>query len=72
MIRVLNNLPEPYDVVLDGMENRLMLEESDDNHLNIEDIRAKLSNQYEWLDDREHGKDIMRNNKALYDGSPSQ
>ena len=72
IIRVFNSLPEPYDVVLDGMESRLMLEESDDNHLTIEDIRAKLSNRYEWLDDRNHKKDIVRNNEALYAGGPNQ
>ena len=36
MIHVLNNLPEPYDAVLDDMESRLMLEENDGNHLTIE------------------------------------
>ena len=72
MIRVLNNLPEPYDVVLDDMEGRLVLEESDDSHLTIEDIRAKLSNRYEQVDDREHEKGDVENNKALYAGGSSQ
>ena len=72
MIRVLNNLPEPYDVVLDDMESRLVLEESDDSHLTIEDIRAKLSNQYERLDDRKHENDIAQNDEAQYAGGPNQ
>ena len=47
MIHILNNLPELYDVVLDGMESRLMLPESDMNKLTIENIREKLNNRYE-------------------------
>ena len=72
VIRVFNNLPEPYDVVLDGVESRLMVEESDENHLTIEEIRAKLSHRYERLDDRKHEEDIGRKDKALYAGGPSQ
>ena len=72
MIHVLNNLPEPYDVVLDGMESRLMLEESDNNHLTTGEIRAKLSHRYERMDDRKHKKDIMRNDEAFHVGGPSQ
>ena len=49
MIHVLNNLPEEYDVVLDGLENRLMLPESDSNKLTIENIRDKLNNRYERI-----------------------
>ena len=44
MIHVLNNLPEQYDVVLDGMESRLMLGDGDPNKLTIEDVRDKLNN----------------------------
>ena len=43
MIHVLNNLTEDYDVVLDGLESRLMLNENDPNKLTIEDVRVKLS-----------------------------
>ena len=43
MIHVLNNLTEDYDVVLDGLESRLMLNENDPNKLTIEDVRDKLS-----------------------------
>ena len=52
MTHVFINLPEPYGMVLDGMESKLILEESDENHLIIEEIRAKLSHRYELLDDR--------------------
>ena len=38
MIHVLNNLTEDYDVVLDGMESRLMLNENNPNKLTIEDV----------------------------------
>ena len=47
MIHILNNLPEVYDVVLDGMESRLMLKDDDANKLTIENIRDKLNNRYE-------------------------
>lgn len=53
MIHVLNNLPELYDVVLDGMESRLMLADGDANKLTIEDVRDKLNNRYERIDERE-------------------
>ena len=46
MIHVLNNLTEEYDVILDGMENRSMLKENDQNELTIEDVRDKLSGRY--------------------------
>ena len=41
MIHVLNNLPEEYDVILDGLENRLMA--TGENALNIDSIREKLN-----------------------------
>ena len=48
MIHVLSNLPEVYDVVLDGMESRLMLrlmlKDGDSQNLTIEDVRDKLNN----------------------------
>lgn len=44
MIHVLSNLPEVYDVVLDGMEGRLMLKDGDSQNLTIEDVRDKLNN----------------------------
>ena len=53
MIHVLNNLPVEYDVVLDGMESRLMLPDGDTNKLTIEDIRDKLNNRFERMDERE-------------------
>jgi len=53
MIHVLNNLPVEYDVVLDGMESRLMLPDGDLNKLTIEDIRDKLNNRFERMDERE-------------------
>ena len=54
MIHVLNNLPVEYDVVLDGMESRLLLANSDPKKLTIEDIRAKLNNQFDRIDEREN------------------
>lgn len=53
MIHVLSNLPEVYDVVLDGMEGRLMLKDGDSQNLTIEDVRDKLNNWYERIDERE-------------------
>ena len=57
MIHVLNNLTEDYDVVLDGMESRLMLKENDPNKLTIEDVRDKLSGRYDRICERiaKHG-----------------
>lgn len=52
MIHILNNLPEEYDVVLDGMESRLMLDDSNPSKLTIEDIRDKLNNRFERIDER--------------------
>ena len=53
MIHVLNNLTEEYDVILDGMESKLMLGESDPSRLTIEEIRSKLNNRYERIEDRD-------------------
>lgn len=53
MIHVLNNLPAEYDVVLDGMENRLLLADSNPSKLTIEDIRAKVNNRFERIEERE-------------------
>ena len=52
MIHVLNNLTEDYDVVLDGMESRLMLNENDPNKLTIEDVRDKLSGRFDRIRER--------------------
>ena len=51
IIHVLNNLPVEYDVVLGGMESRLMLPDGDANKLTIEDVRAKLNNHFEHMDE---------------------
>ena len=53
MIHVLNNLTEEYDVILDGMESKLMLGDNDPNKLTIEEIRAKLNNRHERIEDRD-------------------
>ena len=45
MIHVLNNLPEEYDVILDGLENRLTA--TGENALTIDLIRKKLNQRYE-------------------------
>lgn len=62
MIHILNNLPEDYDVVLDGLESRLMLKDGDPNKLTIEDVRDKLNNRYERLDER---TEEVKEEKAL-------
>ena len=53
MVKILNNLPEEYDTILDGLENRLTLDASDSNALTIESIREKLSNRYARITDRD-------------------
>ena len=63
MIHVINNLHESYDVILDGLENRLMLKKGDPQKLTLEDLRAKLNGQYERIEEREKGnwaKDRLR------------
>ena len=47
MVKILNNLPSEYDVVLDGLENKLTLTGSD--ALTVESIRDKLNNRYERI-----------------------
>ena len=56
LIHVLNNLPDEYDVVLDGMEERLMLKDSDPKKLTIGDMRDKLNNRFERLKERSKEK----------------
>ena len=47
MIHVLNNVPDEYDVILDGLENRLTA--TGENALDIDSIREKLNHQYEKI-----------------------
>ena len=57
MIHILNNLPESYDVILDGMESRLMLPDSDPNKLTIENIRDKLNSRFERIANSESARE---------------
>ena len=57
MIHILNNLPESYDVILDGMESRLMLPDSDPNKLTIENIRDKLNSRFERIAKNESARE---------------
>ena len=43
MIHVLNNLPEKYNVILDGLENCLVA--TRENALTIDSIRTKLNHR---------------------------
>ena len=52
LIHILNNLPELYDVVLDGMESKLMLPDGDENKLTLESVREKLNGRYERIQGR--------------------
>jgi hypothetical protein len=65
MMHILNNLPELYDVVLDDMENRLMLKDTDPHKLTIEEVRDKLNNRFVRIDDREHGNGKGNDETAL-------
>ena len=47
MIHVLNNLPEEYDVILDGLENHLMA--TGENALTVDSIHEKLNHRYEKI-----------------------
>ena len=48
MVKILNNLPSEYDVVLDGLETRLNNASGTDG-LTLEDVREKLSTRYERI-----------------------
>jgi len=65
MVKILNNLPSEYDVILDGLENRLTLDDADNDKLTVEDIREKLNMRYERI--KQHEKYEMENEheKAL-------
>ena len=54
MIHVLNNLPEEYDVILDGLENRLMA--TGENALTIDSICEKLNHRYERIKSKKEEK----------------
>lgn len=57
LIHIINNLPELYDVVLDGMEERLMLKDGNPQKLTLEQVREKLNNRYERKNDRDDAED---------------
>ena len=50
MIHVLNNLPEEYDVILDGLENHLTA--TRDDALTIDSIRKKFNHRYKKIERR--------------------
>ena len=54
MIHVLNNFPQDYNVILDGLENCLMV--TGDNALNINVICIKLSHWYEKIKNEKRRK----------------
>ena len=63
MVKILNNLPEEYDVILDGLENRL--EASGNQKLTLEGIRDKLGSQYARI--KKNKKDVKQEKAfALY------
>ena len=47
MIKILNNLPTEYDVILDGLETRL--KKIGDEALTLEEIHGKLGSSYEQV-----------------------
>lgn len=57
LVHALNNMPDEYDSVVDGMEGRLELPDSDPKKLTIEDLRDKLSSHYQRLTDRHTWKE---------------
>ena len=54
MIHVLNNLPEEYDVILDGLKNRLTA--TGENALTIDSIHKKLNHRYEKIKSKKEEK----------------
>ena len=56
MIDILNILSKQYDVILDGLENRLTA--SEDNALTIEVIGEKLNQQYKNIKNKDEEKGL--------------
>ena len=54
LIHILNNLPEEYDVVLNGLENRLIV--TGDDALTIDLIRKKLNHRYKKIKSKKKKK----------------
>jgi hypothetical protein len=69
MIHILNNLPESYNVILYGMESRLMLADSDPNKLTIENIRDKLNSRFERIAKNESAREEEQALAALASSS---
>ena len=65
MIHTLNNLPELYGVVLDGMESRLMLIDTHLTKLKIEDMQDKLNSCFVRINIRELEHKIQNAKRAL-------
>ena len=61
MIHILNNLPKEYDVIFDGLENRLTSD--GDDTLIIEVMREKMSNRYEKI--KNENEEKKENGKRL-------
>ena len=62
MIHILNSLPEPYVVVLDGMEGTFMLGENDKDKLTI--IQDKLNNRFEHIRHNIDESDIKKQSRG--------
>ena len=54
MIHILNNLPEEYDVILDGLKKRLTV--IGENALTIDKICKKLNHRYEKIKNKKEEK----------------
>ena len=63
MVKILNNLPSEYDVILDGLESRL--NKSGDDALTLEDIREKLGTRYARIKTNEEEVDMNGEEKAF-------
>lgn len=64
-IHILNNLPELYDVVVDGMESKLMLTDGDENKLTLESVREKLNGRYERIQGKVQEKEDHDGDQAI-------
>jgi len=63
MVHIINNLPKEYDVVLDGLENRL--DATGATALTLEEIREKLCHRYERIKKESEVEEEYSNEKAL-------
>ena len=63
IVKVLNNLPPEYDVILDGLETQL--KKTGDEALTLEEVREKLSTRFERINANKEEEADIEEDKAF-------